>query len=77
MQTIFKYDNAIIYTNIIATMEDFTIWSRINYTCIASSQSKFVLPNLPITINLSKYEKALCFLYKGKKVPYGSFYEDE
>ena len=28
-------------------------------------------------MNLSKYEKALCFLYKGKKAPHDSFYEDE
>jgi len=28
-------------------------------------------------VNLSKYEKILCFLYKGKKVPHGSSYEDE
>jgi len=44
---------------------------------MASSQSKFVLSSLPTTVNLSKYEKALCFLCKGKKVPYSSFYEDE
>jgi len=31
---------------------------------MASSQNKFVLPDSPITMNLSKYEKALCFLYK-------------
>ena len=41
------------------------------------SQNKFVLPDLFIAVNLSKYEKALCFLYKNKKVPYNSFYEDE
>jgi len=35
------------------------------------------LPDLPITINLSKCEKILCFLYKSKKVPYSSFYEDK
>ena len=58
-------------------MEDFLGSSTVNYIYMASNQNKFVLPNLPITINLSKYEKALCFLYKGKKVPYGSFYEDE
>ena len=28
-----------------------------------------------ITVNLSKCEKLLCFLYKGKKVPHSSFYE--
>ena len=41
------------------------------------SQNKFVLPDLFIAVNLSKYEKALCFLYKNKKVPYNSFYKDE
>ena len=35
------------------------------------------MPDLPIVVNLSKYEKALCFLYKGKKVPHSSFYEDK
>ena len=44
---------------------------------MTSNQNKFVLPNLPITTNLSKYKKALCFLYKNKNAPYGSFYEDE
>ena len=51
--------------------------SRVNYTCMASSQSKFVLLDLPITVNLFKWEKALCFLCKSKKVPHGSFYEDK
>jgi len=32
-----------------------------NYACIASSQNRFVLPDLPIAVNLSKCEKALCF----------------
>ena len=44
---------------------------------IALSQKKFVLSNSSITINLSKCEKTLCFLCKGKKVPYNSFYEDK
>jgi len=44
---------------------------------MASNQNKFVLSDLPITINLSKYKKTLCFLYKGKKASHGSFYEDE
>ena len=44
---------------------------------MASSQNRFVLPDLPIAINLSKYEKALCFLCKGKKAPHSSFYEDK
>ena len=44
---------------------------------IALSQKKFVLSNSSITINLSKCEKTLCFLCKGKKVSYNSFYEDK
>ena len=44
---------------------------------MALSQSKFLLPNSLIVVNLSKCEKALCFLCKGKKVPHSSFYEDE
>jgi len=41
--------------------------SRVNYAYIASNQNKFILSNLPITVNLSKCEKVLCFLYKSKK----------
>ena len=41
------------------------------------SQNKFVLPDLSIVINLSKCQKTLCFLYKGKKASYNNFYEDE
>ena len=41
--------------------------SRVNYTYIALSQNRFVLSNLSIAMNFSKCEKALCFLYKGKK----------
>jgi len=44
---------------------------------MASSQNRFVLPNSPIAINLSKCEKVLCFLGKSKKAPYSSFYKDE
>ena len=44
---------------------------------MALSQNKFVLPDLPIAVNLSKYKKTLCFLCKDKKAPYGSFYEDK
>jgi len=51
--------------------------SGVNYVCMASSQSKFVLSNSSIAVNLSKYEKILCFLFKNKKVPHGSFYKDE
>ena len=41
--------------------------SRVNYAYIASDQNKFILSDLPITVNLSKCEKALYFLYKSKK----------
>ena len=61
----------------IATMENFVVLKKINYTCIALSQNKFVLLNLSIIINLSKYEKILCFLCKSKKAPHSSFYKDE
>ena len=44
---------------------------------MASSQNKFVLSNSPISMNLSKCEKVLCFLCKGEKASYSSFYEDE
>ena len=67
-----------IKINLLATtiiMKDFIEPSRLNYACITSNQSKFVLPDLFITINLSKCEKALCFLYKDKKALYDSFYE--
>ena len=37
MQTILKYDNIILCTNIIAKMKDFIALKEINYTCIASS----------------------------------------
>jgi len=60
-----------------AVMEDFVVLNEINYACMALSQKRFVLPDLHIAVNLSRCEKALCFLYKGKKVPHGSFYEDE
>jgi len=39
---------------------------------MASNQNKFVLSDLPITVNLSKCKKTLCFLYKSKKAPHGS-----
>ena len=51
--------------------------SRVNYAYIALSQNEFVLLDSPITINLSKCEKALYFLCKGKKTSHGSFYEGE
>jgi len=41
------------------------------------SQNKFILPDLFIAMNLSKYEKILCFLYKGKKAHHNSFYENK
>jgi len=58
-------------------MEDIIRLNRVSCVYMASNQKKFVLSDLPITINLSKCEKALCFLYKDKKALHGSFYEDE
>ena len=77
VQTILKYDYIILCTNTMAAMEDFVALKKINYVCMASSQNRFILPNLPITVNLSKYKKALYSLYKNKTVPYGRFYKDE
>ena len=67
MQTVLKYNNVITCVNIIAIVENLKASSRINYVCMASSQNKFTLPNLPITMNLSKYKKILYSLCKGKK----------
>ena len=50
-----------------AVMEDFVASKEIIYTCMASSQNRFVLLNLLIAINLFKYEKTLCFFIKVKK----------
>ena len=58
-------------------MKDSIGLSRVNYAYIALSQNEFVLLDSPITINLSKCEKALYFLCKGKKTSHGSFYEGE
>jgi len=44
---------------------------------MAPSQNKFVSSDSPITVNLSKYRRALCFLCKSKKVLHGSFYENK
>ena len=46
-------------------MKDFIVLSRVNYTCMTLSQGKFVLPNLPIAMNLSKYEKVLQLISHG------------
>ena len=54
-------------------MEDFVVLKKINYIYIALNQNKFVLSNLSIAVNLSKYKKISCFLYKSKKVLYSSF----
>jgi len=58
-------------------VKDFIGLSRVNYTYMAFNQNKFVLPNLTITVNLSKCKKALCFLCKGKKASHDSFYENK
>jgi len=58
-------------------MKDSIGSSKVNYACVALSQNRFVLSNSLITMIFFKYKKALCSLYKGKKAPYDSFYEDE
>jgi len=63
--------------NIVTKMENLIMLSRVNYVYMASSQSKFVLSNSSIVVNLSKCEKILCFLFKNKKVSYGSSYKDK
>jgi len=67
----------IAYTYIIATIENSAVSSKIIY--IVSSQSKFVLFDLLITVNFSKYKKTtiLYFLYMSKKVSCNNFYENE
>ena len=42
------------YTNVTIAMEDFIGSSRVNYAYMAFNQDKFVLPDLPITVNLFK-----------------------
>ena len=53
--------------NIVTVIEKFIVSSKVNHECMTSSQSKFVLPNLLIAVNLSKYEKILYLLCKSKK----------
>ena len=60
-----------------AAMKDIVALKKIYYACMASSQNGFILPNLPIAVNLSKYKKALWSLYNDKTTPHGRFYEDE
>ena len=48
-------------------IEDIIESDRVNCVYIAFDQNKFVLSDLFITVNLFKYEKALCFLCKSKK----------
>ena len=38
-----------------AVIEDFVVSKKINYVCMASSQNRFVLPNLPITVNVKRH----------------------
>ena len=58
-------------------MKDIVALKKIYYACMASSQNGFILPNLPIAVNLSKYKKALWSLYNDKTTPHGRFYEYE
>jgi len=77
IQTALKFGNTTTYTNVMTAMENFIVSKEINYVYMASSQSRFVLPNLSIAVNLFKCEKALCFLCKGTNASHSCFYEDE
>jgi len=77
MQTVLIYNSAIFYANVMAVIENFVISKEINYAYMVLSQNKFVLPDSPVAVNISKCEKTLYFLYKSKKVPYSSFCENE
>jgi len=61
--------------NVMAATRDFVALSSI--VCMAQCDNKFVLPALPIAENLQRCDRALCTTCKGKKVPYGCFYNDE
>jgi len=55
MHTVSKYGNTIICANIMAAMKDFVISKKINYTCIALGQNKFVLSNSSIAMNVKRH----------------------
>ena len=55
VQTVLKYDYIISCTNTMAAIEDFVAMKKINYTCMASSQNRFILPNLPIVLNVKRH----------------------
>jgi len=61
------------YTNIVTTIENFIISSRVNYTCIASSQNKFVLPDLSITMNFSNVRRYYISYIRVKKCSIAAF----
>jgi len=73
MQTVLECNNAILYANTMIIMKNFIVSKKINYVYVTLSQNRFVLPSLPITMDLSEYKKVLYFLYKDKKAFYGSF----
>ena len=53
-------------TNVVIVMENSIESSRVNYAYMASSQNRFVLPDLPIAINLFECKRyyALCVRVK-------------
>ena len=61
--------------NVIAATRNFVALSSIVYMAWCNNQ--FVLPASPIAENLQRCNRALCTTYKGKKAPYGHFYNDE
>jgi len=76
-KTVLRYNNTILYTNVMSIIENFVVSKKINHIYIALSQNRFVLSDLLIIVDLSKCEKALYFMYQGKKAPLGSFYKNE
>ena len=58
-----------------ATTKNFIALSSI--VCIAWYDNKFVLSASPIAENLQRCNKTLYTICKGKKAPYGHFYNDE
>jgi len=50
IQTVLKCDNTILCTNTMAAIEDFVASKKINYVYMASSQNRFILPNLSIAV---------------------------
>jgi len=62
MWTLSEYNGTDTYANVTATVKNFVALSS-----MAWDENLFVLPDLVIAMNFSKYDKAVC---KGKRVPF-------